>query len=82
MKTSKFIYGWQYGGKDCYQQYVYQNKKTWGVTKNPAEAKVFKSIQECQEHWKSKHWPGEFENCITNGYLQYFNARTFQMIII
>lgn len=51
------------------------------VTKDPREASVFNSIEECQENWRSHHWPGEFEHCLTNGYIQYFDAATFQMII-
>lgn len=52
------------------------------TTKDPREAFVFKSIEECQANWKSFHYPGEFEECIHNGYLQYFDAETFQMLLI
>ncbi len=83
MKTLKFIYGWRCGNEKQTQLYHKHNKQ-WSnmTTRDPKEAFVFKSIEECQANWKSLHHPGEFEDCIHNGYLQYFDAKTFQMIII
>ena len=82
-KCKGFIYGWRCGDEAQTQLYHKHNEQ-WKnmVTRDPKDASVFKTIEECQENWKSMHWPGEFEDCLSDGYLQYFEASTFQMVII
>lgn len=83
MKRKRFIYGWRAGSVDEYQLYVYQNKKGWGVTRDPKDAKVFKSIKDCQEHYLSKlSFPEKYVKYLTNGYVTYFESRSLQMVII
>lgn len=74
-------YGWLHGsGK--YMLYVYENSEWWGVTDDFFKANSFKSIEECQTHFLSKHAiPENFEHCLHNGYLKYFDNNG-QMIIV
>lgn len=81
MRTRGFIYGWRYAG-DQHQLYVWEKGISWGVTEDPRQAIVLTSIEECQDHWKSKHAFDGHEQCLINGYVQYFDAKTLQMIII
>lgn len=77
-----YIYGWNKGGPDPVPLYVYDTGSTWGVTEDPGKAKVFPTIEACQEHYLSKHsFPEKYRENLHNGYVIYYNPDPVQVVI-
>lgn len=72
---ARYLFGWLYG-RDARgpQLYVWHDGPgRWGVTKDPARAARFESIDACKAFWRSKlAWPESYVKRETDGYLKYF----------
>lgn len=78
MKKGKFIYGWH--SAEGNRLFVYQKPNTWGVTNDLEKASAFGSVQDCIDHYLSKHaWPEDYEEYTRNGYLFFINQATNQI---
>jgi len=74
-------YGWLHG-TGIKMLYVNQVEGPLSISYDFKEAASFKSIAECQAHFLSKHAiPENFEHCLHNGYLKYFDDKG-QMLIV
>ena len=81
----KIIYGWE--SADRFQLYVYQYidndfVEWWGVDYDFSKALELDSIDDCINHWNSKHAsPKDYEHLLNEDHLRFFNAITLQRLM-